>query len=94
MVFVPYVPPSHHSEDGRHRRKILLQSQGANMMFSNVKGSDIGIISKVVSEFELDDYSLEKIIPQDKEILSIQVIPHTVIYQSVNDWMLIITYRK
>lgn len=64
------------------------------MMFSNVKGSDIGIISKVVSEFELDDYSLEKIIPQDKEILSIQVIPHTVIYQSVNDWMLIITYRK
>jgi hypothetical protein len=92
MVFVP---PSRFYEDVNERKKrILLQSQGVDIVFLNVKGSDIGVISKVVSEFELDDYNLKRIIPQDKEILSMQVIPYKVIYQTVDEWMLIITYRK
>lgn len=64
------------------------------MMFTNVKGSDIGIIRKIVDEFEIDDNRLKNIIPQDKEILSIQIIPCKVSYNSVDEWLLVIVYRK
>lgn len=76
------------------KKRILLQNQGVNMVFSNVKGSDIGVISKIVSEYEISDYYLKNIIPQDKEILSMQLIPHRVIYEKVNEWLLVIVYRK
>lgn len=64
------------------------------MMFTNVKGSDTGIIRKIVDEFEIDDNRLKNIIPQDKEILSIQIIPCKVSYNSVDEWLLVIVYRK
>lgn len=97
MAFVPIATLISVRNNIERRKKVvktLLQNQGVNMMFTNVKGSDIGIIRKIVDEFEIDDNRLKNIIPQDKEILSIQIIPCKVSYNSVDEWLLVIVYRK
>lgn len=97
MAFVPIATLISVRNNIERRKKVvktLLQNQGVNMMFTNVKGSDIGIIRKIVDEFEIDDNRLKNIIPQDKEILSIQITPCKVSYYSVDEWLLVIVYRK
>lgn len=72
----------------------MLLSKGVNMVFpSGLKLSDIKIKTKVVSRHEINEYVIQRILPPDVEIISLQVVPYEVWNNKVTEWLMVIFYK-
>lgn len=92
-MFIPYIVNPNISSEEENAKKLLF-NKGVIIMCDSVKGSEIKIKSKIVKGYEIDDFSLEDFIPQDKEIISIQFAPSKAIYEEVVEWLAIVIYRE
>ena len=92
-MFVPCIVNPNINNEKKNRKKLLF-GKGVLIMCNSIKGSEIGINSKSVSDFGINDFSLDDFIPQDKEIISVQFAPNTIIGEEVSEWLAVVTYKK